>query len=104
MILLPNGCRCDGFIDREGNKLLPVFPSNWNTTRAPMQRHWYIHYRFVDLATSKAKLVIIKGMNSYKLLAGRQEATAELIANEIYLLISKGYNPITGQFMVNPET
>lgn len=40
------------------------------------------------------------GMNRFKTLEERREATKQLIENELYQLKEKGYNPITGKFLM----
>ena len=91
MISLPNSCHCSE---------LTVKPKNWKTCRASaLSRTWYIQYYFYDTAINKKKFVLIKGMNRFKTLDERRDATKQLIENELYQLKEKGYNPITGKFL-----
>lgn len=80
-----------------------VTPSNWNTKKASIDRAWRITYRFYDPACNRPKQVAIRGMNSYAELPQRQAATKALIAQEKELLDDQGYNPITGQYMIEQE-
>ncbi|WP_394767526.1 hypothetical protein, partial [Ferruginibacter sp.] len=92
MISLPNNCNCSE---------LTVNPKNWKTCKvSAMARNWQIQYYFYDHALNKRKFVRIKGMNRLKALSERREATAQLIENELYNLKDKGYNPITGKFLI----
>jgi integrase len=90
MISLPNGCTCSE---------LTVNPKNWKACKASaLSQNWYIQYYFYDTTLKKKKFVVIKGMNRFKTLDDRREATKQLIENELYQLKQKGYNPITGSF------
>lgn len=92
-ISLPGGCSISS---------PSVFPQNWKKITAKISRDWYIHYRFYDpVNRPDGKLVIAKGMNDRKTLAGRQQMTEHLIEEEIGML-KGGYNPITGQW-AEPE-
>ena len=92
MITLPNGCNCSE---------ISVTPKDWKTCKASaMARNWHIQYYFYDTAINKRKFVLVKGMNRFKTLIERREATAQLIENELYNLKEKGYNPITGKFFI----
>ena len=92
MILLHNGCYCSD---------LSVHPKNWNETGATTKKDWYIHYQFHDPRFSAqhkyGKLVLVKGMNSFKNVTERRAATKMLLDKESYLLKFDGYNPITKQ-------
>jgi integrase len=91
MISLPNGCTCSE---------LTVNPKNWKTCKASaLACNWYVQYYFYDTGLKQKKFVIIKGMNRFKTLEDRREATKQLIENELYLLKDKGYNPITRTFV-----
>ena len=91
---LPNGCYCSAF---------HIYPKNWKTTRASVKKDWYISYRFYDpafLNTPKfkyGKLVITKGMNSFKTPEERRKTTEDLITTELHKLQVQSFNPITGQ-------
>ncbi len=88
MITLPNGCHCSE---------LTVTPKDWKTCKvSAMARNWHIQYYFYDDALKQRKFVLVKGMNRFKTLKERREATVQLIENELYQLREKGYNPITG--------
>ncbi len=92
MIALPNGCTCSE---------LTVTPKDWKTCKAPaMARNWHIQYYFYYTALKQRKFVLVKGMNRLKTLNERREATSQLIENELYQLKEKGYNPITGKFLI----
>jgi integrase len=88
MISLPNGCYCSD---------LTVFPKNWNTKKASLAKDWYIHYRFYDPKFPKPKQRIIKGMNQFKSLSERQQAVRSFLQDEIYMLQTRAFNPITGE-------
>lgn len=93
MLQLPNHCCCSDF---------NVHPQNWKSTRASIRKDWYITYRFYDplyKANPKfknGKLVMLKGMNHFKTLSHRQQATLDIINREMVQLQEKAYNPITG--------
>lgn len=65
-----------------------------------MARNWHIQYYFYDTALKQRKFVLVKGMNRFKSLKERREATVQLIENELYQLREKGYNPTTGNCMM----
>ncbi|MDQ2718192.1 MAG: site-specific integrase [Bacteroidota bacterium] len=91
MISLPHGCNCSE---------LSVNPKNWKTCKASALSHnWYIQYYFYDTAIKQKKFVVIKGMNRFKTIDERREATKQLIENELYQLKEKCFNPITGKFL-----
>ena len=94
MLQLPNGCMSSN---------LTVFPKNWqNGGNALLNLEWRIQYYFRDPAHvdkyKSGKLVFVRGMNCFKTLPERREATRELLANELLLLKEEGYNPITKAF------
>jgi integrase len=92
MIILPNGCHCSE---------LTVTPKDWKTCKvSAMARNWHIQYYFYDPALKKRKFVLVKGMNRFKTIKERREATGQLIENELYQLKEKGFNPITGKFFI----
>jgi len=107
MIKLENGCSYSP---------LKVVPKNWKSTSAPINRRWYIYYRFKDpnhLARwPKGKLKMIKGgINEIKNLPDRRKAVSALIHNEKELLEQRGYNPIlnrciclTSDYIIDPST
>ena len=102
MISLPHNCKCSD---------LTVTPKDWKTCKpSALARNWHIQYYFYDNAFNKRKFLLIKGMNRFKTLQERREATSQLIENELYQLKEKGYNPITGKTVaeilagINPTT
>src|SRR5665647_1131513 len=96
MIALPNGCNCSE---------LTVTPKDWKTCKvSAMARNWHIQYYFYDTALKQRKFVLVKGMNRLKTLNERREATSQLIENELYQLKEKGYNPITGKFLLEKSS
>ena len=91
MISLPNNCNCSE---------LTVNPKIWKTCKvSAIARNWHIQYYFYDTPLNKRKFVRIKGMNRFKTLNERREATSQLIENELHQLKEKGYNPITGKLL-----
>lgn len=92
MILLPNGCNCSE---------PAVTPKNWKTTNST-KKNWRIHYYFRDPKFKEkypyGKMITIKGMNRFKDIEQRQEATQLLIDEELYMLKVEGFNPITKEF------
>ncbi|RYY48067.1 MAG: site-specific integrase, partial [Chitinophagaceae bacterium] len=100
MITLPEGCYCSD---------LSVFPKDWQKSGASIAHDWYIHYRYYDPTVLdakgkiKPKMIIIKGMNSFKTLGERRESVAGLIKQELSMLRDEGYNPITKQFMIKHQ-
>lgn len=91
-ILLPNGCYCS---------IPKISPLSAYGKNASVKRDWCIQYRFYDPGVlDKAEKIkpiqiIFKGMNEYKTVSERRLVCKELIENELTLLESKGYNPIT---------
>ena len=83
-------------------------PNNWNTKKASISKPWVISYRFYDptfKGTDKwAYLVQFRGMNDYKTLPERQEATRSAIEEELQALDEEGFNPITGACMFDAST
>lgn len=84
MITLPNSCTCSN---------LSVSPTNWQSKNAKVTKDWYIMYRFYDPRYPKPKQVMVKGMNQYKKLSERQEATKTCLAEELEKLAKGNYNP-----------
>lgn len=84
---LPNGCMCSE---------LAVFPSNWKEEKAPMERPWYISYRFYD-ANNNVKQVALRGMNHLADWQARRNLT-DFILDEEKERLRKGFNPITREF------
>lgn len=100
-ILLLNGCSCTP---------IKVIPSNWDKPGADPSKEWRAYYRFYDPAQTEhpkfkggVRLVAIKGMNRYKTLTDKRKATEGLIAFEKEMIFDKGFNPITGEYMVPVE-
>ncbi|MCX6314982.1 MAG: site-specific integrase [Sphingobacteriales bacterium] len=84
MITLPNGCTCSK---------LSVYPKNWQAKNAKIATDWYIIYRFYDPRYPKPKQVMVKGMNQFKKLSERQEATKKALADELDKLVKGELNP-----------
>lgn len=83
--LLPNGCRCSKMI---------VNPKNWKSRNAPVDKPWFIHYRFYAPGFKPVQ-VQLRGMNSVQTVKGRQKMTEDLIEMEMRNLQHHGYNPIS---------
>lgn len=66
MIKLPNYCSCSE---------LSVFPKNWKSKNARITINWYIKYRYYDPRLVQPRQVVLKGMNQFKNLVERQDAT-----------------------------
>src|SRR5688572_1608029 len=92
MITLPNACTCSN---------LSVHPKNWQRKNAKLSHDWYIKYRFYDPRYPKPKQVMVKGMNQYKNLSERQEATKACLAEELETLVKGDNNPFNR--IVNPS-
>ncbi len=79
--------------------------SKWQKPKASLTKDWYIYYRFYDplfkkeAKYKKGKLVMLKGMNQFKVVADRQMETQKLLYDELKKLKEKGFNPITGQML-----
>ncbi len=86
MINLPNGCKCSN---------LSIYPKNWKSKTAKISIDWYIIYRFYDPRFQKPKQVMLKGMNQFKTLAERQEATLKVLDGELSRLLADEYNPFS---------
>lgn len=84
MTTLPNGCKCSK---------LSVTPKNWQAKNAKVHEDWFIMYRFYDARFSKPKQVMVKGMNHYKSLLERQEATQKVLSEEMEKLVNGELNP-----------
>ena len=84
MLTLSHGCSCS---------TLAVNPKNWQSKNAKVSNGWYIMYRFYDPRYTKPKQVMVKGMNQFKNLSERQDATRHLLALEHDKLIKEGFNP-----------
>ena len=100
MLQLPSGCSC--------STTLSVFPKNWKTGGPSLlQKAWRIQYYFRDpsdpTSPKYGRLQIIKGMNTFKTLAERRQATQQLLDNELRMLQVEGYNPITKTFAQVPD-
>ena len=97
MKFLLNGCSRSEFA---------VTPKNWKTAKASIKDPWKIHYRFYDPAFKNhpkfkgKKQVAIRGMNDCHTLADRQAATRNLIELEKKTIDVRGFNPLSGLFMV----
>lgn len=89
-ILLPNGCYCSK---------LSVFPKDWNKGNPDLSKQWYISYRFHDPIRPRPKQVIIKGMNEYRTLTERRDIVKTLLEQEMYMLMTMGYNPFEKKYV-----
>ncbi|SDR74631.1 Phage integrase family protein [Maribacter dokdonensis] len=94
MIKLPNNCTASNPI---------VNPSNYKSGgKRLLLKPWFIQYRFKDPAFADeypdGKFIVVKGMNKFKTLAERRQATDAILENEIYMLTVEGFNPITKTF------
>src|ERR1019366_2019576 len=98
MILLKNGCSRSNLV---------VNPKNWKTTKASLKKDWHIMYRFYDPLLRdkypKGKQIQIKGMNSFKELKKRQEASQIILTFELNRLDEEGFNPITNTTTQTPK-
>ena len=102
MINLPNGCKCSS---------LSVYPKNWQSKNASLKKEWYLSYRFYDPLFAKPKQVLVQGMNQFKTLTERQEATKNALSQELDKLLNQAFNPfiklnksILGSPAISPET
>ena len=102
MINLPNGCKCSS---------LSVYPKNWQSKNASLKKEWYLSYRFYDPLFAKPKQVMVQGMNQFKTLTERQEATKTALSQELDKLLNQAFNPfiklnkaIVGSPAISPET
>lgn len=98
MMLLPNGCTCSE---------PTVYPSDWEKGGQQLLKvKWYIQYWFRDPAFKEqwpnGRPCKVKGMNDFKTLAERREATRFLMQQQVQLL-KDGYNPIRKQ-VIRPAT
>lgn len=84
MINLPNGCKCS---------TISVHPKNWQSKSAKTTKDWYIKYRFYHPEYPQPKQVMVKGMNHFKQLSQRQEATKTALSQELDKLLNQAFNP-----------
>lgn len=92
-ILLPNRCEMS---------TPSVNPSNWKTGgKALINKNWRVQYYFFDPNFKdkypSGKLIVVKGMNQFKDLNDRKDATQSIIDDELYQN-QKGYNPILNRY------
>ena len=88
-IFLPNGCSMS---------TPSVNPTNWKTGGVSLlKKAWRIQYYFYPEDGSKAKLIVVKGMNEYNDLIDRRRATKAIIEGDIEAL-KMGYNPILRKY------
>lgn len=87
--ILPNGCECT---------TPQITPKNWKKGgKELLLKDWRVQYYFYD-EKGKKHQIRKKGMNEFKTLRDRREAT-QLIYDEICkMLFQEGYNPITKIF------
>lgn len=98
IISLSNGC--------SATYPTPI-PKNWKTaSKEALLKEWIIYYYFFDPLHQeqypRGKRVRIKGMNEFKTLGERREATEILINGLESKLVSSHWNPITKKYM-EPE-
>lgn len=98
MMLLPNGCTCSE---------PTVYPPEWERGGAQLlKKKWYIQYWFRDPAFKEdwpnGMPKKVKGMNEFKTLAERREATKLLLQQTVQIL-KEGYNPIRKQIVRNAD-
>ena len=75
-----------------------IHPANWKQAAASIRIDWYIFYRFYDpIHKPDGKLRLLKGMNDYKTVESRRQATQTVLDDELSLLKS-GWNPVTDQY------
>jgi site-specific recombinase XerC len=81
-----------------------IFPKNWKSGGQSLTKiDWRIQYYFYDPEhPRKKKLCIVKGMNAYKDLKERRDATLLLLNDEIENNL-RGYNPILKRFVINED-
>lgn len=80
-------------------------PDNWETTTAKsaLKKNWYVQCDFYDPLHSKKYpkgFPYRKKLNKFKTLEERRAAVKLLMVEIPKLLDQKGYNPITGKFMI----
>lgn len=94
-VYLLNGCY---------RTVIGVTPKNWESQRASTKKNWVVWFRYFDPAFRDkyphGKPVFTAGMNEFKTLAERQEATKKVIQGQIALIDRHNYNPITGKVNV----
>lgn len=94
-ILLQNGCSMS---------TPSVYPKDWKTGGLQLlKKDWRVQYYFYDPQFEKkhpyGKLIVVKGMNSYKTVPERRAATKIILQDEIDK-IREGYNPITKRYSI----
>lgn len=88
-IKLPAGCSMSKPV---------IHPKNWKQVTASLNEDWYIFYRFYDPVNKPGgKQRQMKGMNAYRTIAERRQATQHVLSDEMALLKS-GYNPVTDSY------
>lgn len=95
-IFLQNGCRIS---------TPKVYPTNWESSKKEFQtKDWRISYYFYDPNFADkwkyGKLIVVKGMNGFKVTKDRVLATKTILENELRDL-HDGYNPILKDFTEN---
>lgn len=81
-----------------------VYPKEWKTGGLQLlKKDWRVQYYFYDPQFEKkhpyGKLIVVKGMNSYKTVPERRAATKIILQDEIDK-IREGYNPITKRYSI----
>lgn len=87
-IELPHGCHCTP---------IAVYPEDWETKNASVERDWYFNFRFYD-SQGRCKQVSVRRMNHKKTREARQIVTRHLIDKMLIRLVEQGYNPILGVY------
>jgi len=79
---------------------ISVTPETWQRKNASTANDWVVWYRYYDPKHHEkypsGKYIPVQGMNGYKDLVKRQEATRRIIKMQEQLLQVHHYNPITG--------
>lgn len=87
---LPNGARCSE---------IAVHPKNWKSSKAKLSVDWYISYRYYNAAKKCKQVTLRTNIKEYSTIPERQKIVRDLIAQELDLLLNRGYNPITNTFL-----
>lgn len=82
-----------------------IYPKDWKTGGLKsLELTWKIQYYFFDPSYENkypyGKSIIVKGMNEFKSLSERREATQIILKDEIHYL-DRGYNKFTNEYMVD---
>ncbi|WP_028887616.1 tyrosine-type recombinase/integrase [Tenacibaculum ovolyticum] len=85
-----------------------VIPKNWKTAgKDSLLKDWTIYYYFEDPLHKKqypkGKRIRTKGMNEFKTLGERREATEILLQGIVDKLVNNHWNPISKNYMQNND-